>query len=77
MVVFFDFYKHVSLKNIKKIIVFTENEGIELRNKYPLKSRFGLDKIDLARIPGRFVFKSINDLKTKFLKLENKHNLSS
>lgn len=68
IVIFFDFYnENVSISNLRRIIAFTEKVGEELREKYPLfRSRFGMDKIDLEKLPKKYIFESISDLKQNY-----------
>lgn len=68
LVVFVDFYnENVTSNNIRRIITFTDEEGRELVKKYPLdKSRFSVDKIDLKKLPQKYIFESISDLKLNY-----------
>lgn len=68
LVIFVDFYnENVTSNNIRRIIAFTDEEGRELVKKYPLdKSRFSVDKIDLKKLPQKYIFESISDLKLNY-----------
>lgn len=67
LVIYFDFYKNIAINNLNKIIAFTEKEGKELKRQYPLISRFGMVKIDLEKLPQKYIYKNVKDLKQNFL----------
>ena len=69
LVVFVNFKnKKVSLSNIEQIYTFTEAEGQKMLNEHPIKSRLNKTKIkiNLKKIPKKYKFKNIGELKKHF-----------